>query len=67
MDVESITGLTGHGTISEVQNPDRKDFIGNVRNTPLMSASSLLDLDAELNRNDETRNNEKLRTATFRH
>ena len=70
MAVNSITGPTGHGTNSEVRNPDRKDCIGIIRNTPLMSASSRLDLDIELNelnRNDETRNNEVSRAATFRH
>ena len=28
MAVKSITGSTGHGTNSEVQNPDRRDFWG---------------------------------------
>ena len=58
MVVKLITGSAGHGTSSEVQNPDRRDFSfpGNTRSTPLMSASSRLDLDSELNRNDETRN-----------
>ena len=55
--VKSITGSTEHGTKSEVQNRDRRDFLGNNRNTSLMSASSRLDLDNELNRNDEIRNN----------
>ena len=31
--VKSITGSTGHGTNSEIQNPDRRDFLGNIRNT----------------------------------
>ena len=54
--VKSITGSAGHGTSSEVQNLDLRDFLGNIRNTPVMSASSRLDLDNELNRNEETRN-----------
>ena len=29
MAVKSITGSTGLGTNSEVQNPDRRDFLGN--------------------------------------
>ena len=66
MAVKLITGSTEHGTNSEVQNPDQRNFLGNIRNTPLMSASSRLDLDKELNRNDETRNDIP-RTATFRH
>ena len=65
MAVKSITGSTGHGTNSKVQNPDRRDFIGHIKNTPLMSASSRLDLDAELNRNDETRNNEDFEEGDF--
>ena len=58
MAVKSITRSTGHGTNSEVQNPERRDFLGNIRNTPLMFASSRMDLDNELNRNKETRDNE---------
>ena len=58
MAVKSITGSTGHGTNSEVQNPDRRNFLGNIRNFLLMSASSRLDLDNEINRNDETCYNE---------
>ena len=40
MAVTSITGSSGHRPNSEVQNPDRRDFLGNAGNTPLMSASS---------------------------
>ena len=65
MAVKSITGSTGHGTNGEVQNPVRRDFIGNFRNTPLTSASSLLDLDKELNRNDETRNDVDFEHGNF--
>ena len=32
--VKPITDLTGHGTDSEVQKPDRRDFLGNIRNPP---------------------------------
>ena len=53
--VKLITGSTGHGTNSEVHNPDRRVFSGIFRNTPLMSASRRLDLEKELNRNDENR------------
>ena len=63
--VKAITGSTGHGTNGEVQNSDRRDFIGNIRNTPLVSASSRLDLDAELNRNDESRNNVDFEDGDF--
>ena len=65
MAVKLITGSTGHGAKSEVQNPDRTDFIGNIRNTPLMSASGWLHLDAELNRKDEIRNNEDFQDGNF--
>ena len=58
MAVKSITGSARHGTSSEVQNPDRRYFVGNIRDTPLMSASRRLDLDIDLNKNDETRNDE---------
>ena len=58
MAAKSITGSTGHGINSEVQNPDRRDFLGNIRNTPLISTSSRLNLSNELDRNDKTRNDE---------
>ena len=58
MAVKSFTSSTGNGTNSEVQHPERREFLGNLRNTPLMSASSRLDLDNELHENDETRNDE---------
>ena len=55
--VKSIIGSTGYGTNSDVQNSDRMDCTGKIKNTSLVSATSRLDLDAELNRKDETRNN----------
>ena len=65
MAMKSITDSTGHGTNGEVQNPDRWDFLGNIRNTPLMSASSRLDLDNELKRNGETRNDVDFEDGDF--
>ena len=65
MVVKSITGSTGHRINSEVQNPDRKNFVWNIRNFPIMLASSWLDLDNELNRNDETRNKEDFEDGDF--
>ena len=50
----SISGSIGHGSNSDVQNPDRKTFLGNAGNTPLMSASSPLDLNTNQDRNDDT-------------
>ena len=37
MAVKSITGSAGHGTDSEIQNHDRRDLLGNIRNNPLLS------------------------------
>ena len=65
MAVKLITGSTGHGTNSEVENPDRRVFLGNFRNTPLMSASNRLDLDNEINWNDEIRNDENFKDGDF--
>ena len=41
--VKVITSSTEHGTNSEVQNPERRDFLEEIRITTLMSASSQLD------------------------
>ena len=54
--VRSITKLSGREPNCVVQNPDQRDFTGNTENTPLMSASSRLNLNIEQERNDETRN-----------
>ena len=37
MAVKSIAGKAGHGTSSAVQNRDRRDFLGNIGDTALMS------------------------------
>ena len=63
--VRSITGSTGHGPISDVQNSDRRDFIGNAGNTPLMSAFSRSDLNTNQNRYDETRSEEDFEDGDF--
>ena len=65
MAVKSIIGSTRHGTNNKVQNFERGDFLGNVRNTPVMSASSRLGLDSELDRNDETRNDQDFEDGDF--
>ena len=65
MTVKSITGSAGHGTRSDIQNPDQIEFAGNIRYTPLMSASSQLDSDNELNRNDETFNDVDFEDGDF--
>ena len=53
--VISITGSIGHAPNSDVQIPDRRDFLGNTGKTPLMSTSSRLDLNTNQDRNDGTR------------
>ena len=63
--VRSVTGPTTHEPISDVQNPDRRDFLRNVGNTPLMSASSGLDINTNQNRNDETSNEEDFEDDEF--
>ena len=65
MAVRSITGLSRHGPNREVLYPDRRDFLGNAGNTPLMSASSRLDLNTNQDRNDETRNEEDFKDGDF--
>ena len=55
MAVRSITGSSGNGPNSIVQNPDQRDFTGNTENTPLRLASSRLDLNIEKDEIDETR------------
>ena len=65
MAVTSITGSSGHGRNSEVQNPDRGNFLGSAGNTPLMSASSPLDLNTNQDRNVETRNEENFEDGDF--
>ena len=56
MAARSITQSSGRGPSSVIQNPDRKDLTGNTVNTPLISASSRVDLTVDQYRNDETRN-----------
>ena len=62
---KSITGSTGHGHIRDVQNPGRRNFIGNTGKTPIMSTSSQLDLNRNQDRNDETRNDENFDGGDF--
>ena len=65
MAVSSITGSSGHGRNSEVQNPDRRSFLRSAGNTPLMSASDRLDLNTNQNRNDETRHEKNFEDGDF--
>ena len=50
----SITGLSGNGTNSAVQNRDRRNSIGNTDYTPLKSAFSRLDLNIDHDKIVET-------------
>ena len=65
MALKSITGSAGHETRSEVQNHDWRYFLGYIRDTLLMLASSRLEVDNELNRNDETRNDKDFKDGNF--
>ena len=55
MAVRLITGSSGNGPNSIVQNLDRRYFTGNTENTPLRSASSRLGSNIEQDEIDETR------------
>ena len=65
MAMKSITGSAGRGRSSEVHKSDRRNFLENIRNNPFTSASSRLDLDNELVRNDETRNDVDFKDGDF--
>ena len=65
MAVRTITGSTGHGLNSTIQNPDRRDFVGNRVSTLFKSASSRLDLNIDQDRKDETRDFEKFQDGNF--
>ena len=58
MAVRSVAWSSGRGPTSIVRNPDRRDFSGNLENTPLMTASCLTDLNTNQDKNDETCNSE---------
>ena len=61
----SITVATGHGPIGDVQNPDRRNFLWNTGNTPVMSACSRLGSNTNQNRNDVARNEENFEGCDF--
>ena len=63
--VRSITGSSGHGPSSEIQNSDRRDFRRNTEDTPLMTASSCMELNPDHSKNDETQNNESIQDNDF--
>ena len=65
MSVKSIIGSSGHRPNSVLQNPDRRDFTGNTENTPLISASSRLDLNIDQDGIDETRDIENFEDGDF--
>ena len=51
--VRLITGLSGRGFCSMIQNRDQRDFTENTESTLLMSASSRKDLNVDQDKNDE--------------
>ena len=63
--VRLITESPGRGLNSMVENPDHRDFSGNIENTPLMSASSSVDLNIDQDRNGEVRNVENFEDSDF--
>ena len=54
MAVRSITGASGNEPSNIFQKPDRSDFAGNTKTTPLKSASSRLDSKIEQDEVDDT-------------
>ena len=64
-EVRSINGSSRHGPNSVFQNPDRRDFLENTENTPLMSASGRLDLNIDQDRIAETCDIENLMDGDF--
>ena len=65
MAVRLITGSSGQGPSSVVQNPDRRYFTRNTESTTLMSASNRLDLNVDQYRIGETRNVENFEDGDF--
>ena len=63
--VRLITQSPGRGLNSMVENPDHRDFSGNIENTPLMSASSSVDLNIDQDKNGEVRNVENFEDSDF--
>ena len=63
--MRSITGSSGHGPNNEVLHLDRRDFLRNAGNTPLMSACSRSESNTNQDRNDETRNEKDFEDGDF--
>ena len=63
--VRSITGSSGRGLNSVVQNQDPKGFSASMEDTLLMMASSRTDLNINRNRNDEARFSENFEDGDF--
>ena len=63
--VRSITGLSERGPCSVAQNPDQREFPGNIEDTRLLLACSRIDLNVEQDRNDETRKVENFESSYF--
>ena len=67
MVVRSITGSSRQGPDSVVQHPDQRDFPKKKENTPLMTASSRVDLTIDQDKNDRLVVLKTSRTVIFRH
>ena len=65
MAMRSITESSMRGPSSMVHISDRRDLTGNTENTPLMLASSRLDLNVDQYRNEETLNVENSEDEDF--
>ena len=66
MAVRSIIESSVRGLNSKIQNLDQRDFSGNTENTPIISASSRVELNIDQDRNDGNHNVENFE-ANFRH
>ena len=65
MVVRSTNGPSRNGSNSVVQDPDRRDFIGNTESTPLKLASSRFDLSIDQNTIDVTHDNQNFGYGVF--
>ena len=65
MAVKLFTASSGRRPSSVVQNPDQRDFLRNVEDTPLITAFNRTKLNINDYRNDETKNNETAEIGNF--
>ena len=65
MAMRSITGSSGRGPNSVVQNTDQRDFSGTMENSPPMTTSGRVDLNIDQDRYDEICNVENFDDGNF--